>query len=412
MLVGDHRQSPELSAGGAFRALARTLDPARLRENRRQDQPWERAALDELRHGEPAEALAAYVAHGRVATSPRAGDSRAALVAAWWQAAAAPRLAPPGASTGASSGASSGQVIAPQAPPRVAVDPKVVIRALRRADVAELNWRARAELRAAGLLGGTELTVASGPYTERSFAAGDLVAARRNAYRAGLVNGTRGRVDSVDVERAQLSVRFAGRTVTVPRDYLAAGGLDHGYALTVHQAQGLTARQALLAAGGELYREAGYVALSRARAGDRIYLSGGQRRARARPRDLPRRPPAAAPRRSRRTRRRAAPVESAAPRRRPAALSADRFAAGRLPPAAPLAPRAAPKLLPGRLPRRRAAARPHPRPPLRPTCAAAVAEAAGTGRPAVGRYAAPARRWAPPLVRVSQSVRGRRRGRT
>ena len=54
---------------------------------------------------------------------------------------------------------------------------------------------------------------------------------------------------------------------------LAAGGLDHGYALTTHQAQGLTTDAALLLGGDHLYREAGYVALSRGRTRNAIYLA-------------------------------------------------------------------------------------------------------------------------------------------
>ena len=263
VLVGDHRQLPELTAGGAFRALARTLDTTHLRENRRQHAPWERAALDQLRHGDPAEGLSAYVDHGCIDARLAAADARAALVAAWWQAALAPPIAP--------NEKSPGQAIAPQPP---ALDPDVVMLAVRRADVAELNLRARAELRAAGLLGENELTVPSGPYSERSFAVGDLVVAKRNAYPHGLINGARGHVTAINPDAAQVTVAFPGRTVTVARDYLESGGLDHGYALTVHQAQGLTARQAFVTAGDELYREAGYVALSRARAGTQLFVSG------------------------------------------------------------------------------------------------------------------------------------------
>jgi ATP-dependent exoDNAse (exonuclease V) alpha subunit len=48
VLVGDHRQLPELEAGGAFRSLASTLGAVELSQNRRQVQAWERSALDEL----------------------------------------------------------------------------------------------------------------------------------------------------------------------------------------------------------------------------------------------------------------------------------------------------------------------------------------------------------------------------
>src|SRR5215208_3924859 len=40
VLVGDHRQLPEIEAGGAFRALTARLPVIELRENRRQSQGW------------------------------------------------------------------------------------------------------------------------------------------------------------------------------------------------------------------------------------------------------------------------------------------------------------------------------------------------------------------------------------
>jgi conjugative relaxase-like TrwC/TraI family protein len=267
VLVGDHRQLPELTAGGAFRALARTLDSTHLHDNRRQHAGWERAALDQLRHGNPTDAVTAYGEHDRITVGSSAADARAALVAAWWQAAITPAITPPLTPAGARSGG-------PVTPAGSRLDPDAVMLAIRRADVAELNLRARTQLRDAGMLGPQELTVPTGPYSERSFAVGDLVVAKRNAYPHGLINGARGTVTAVNANTAQVTVAFPGRTVTVTRDYLESGGLDHGYALTVHQAQGLTARAAFVTAGDELYREAGYVALSRARAGTQLFVTG------------------------------------------------------------------------------------------------------------------------------------------
>ncbi len=70
--------------------------------------------------------------------------------------------------------------------------------AVRRTDVDELNLRARAHMTASGRLTGPVLTVAVGPYAERSFATGDLATARRNDYCRGLINGQRGTVTAVD----------------------------------------------------------------------------------------------------------------------------------------------------------------------------------------------------------------------
>jgi ATP-dependent exoDNAse (exonuclease V) alpha subunit len=248
VLVGDHRQLPELAAGGAFRGLARRLDPAVLRQNRRQVEPWERQALDRLRAGHIQEAIDAYLAADRV-TIARTGDQqRAALVAAWW-AQEQPHLdSHPAAAEG------------------------TVMLAARRIDVADLNDRARALMAAAGRLTGPTLCVHLND-GERSFAVGEVVIARRNDYRAGLFNGQRGRVIHVDPDRGTLTVRTRQADVIVGRGYLAQGGLDHGYALTIHQAQGLTATRGLVLGTDSLYREAAYVALSRGRSRNDLYTA-------------------------------------------------------------------------------------------------------------------------------------------
>ena len=61
------------------------------------------------------------------------------------------------------------------------------------------------------------------------------------------------------------------RHVAVPADW-AARHLDHGYAMTCHKAQGATVDTALLYGAGSLSREAGYVALSRGRTSNHLYV--------------------------------------------------------------------------------------------------------------------------------------------
>jgi len=50
------------------------------------------------------------------------------------------------------------------------------------------------------------------------------------------------------------------------------GWMRHGYAVTVHKAQGRTCDHGLLLASDDLHREAGYVGLSRGRESNRMYL--------------------------------------------------------------------------------------------------------------------------------------------
>jgi ATP-dependent exoDNAse (exonuclease V) alpha subunit len=240
VLTGDDRQLPEIQAGGAFRALADTLDAIELRDVRRQREPWERAALAELRDGDVGAWLGAYREHDRIRGGRDAESTRAQLAEDWWQT----MREHPGAD--------------------------VVMVAHRRADVADLNARARDRLSRGGLLGDEELHVAG-----RSFAEGDRVIACRNDHRAGVANGTRGRVVDIDHERSSVVVELdRGERVELDRSYLGDCHLDYAYALTAHRAQGTTVDQAFVLGSDELYREWGYTALTRHREQAFFYVNG------------------------------------------------------------------------------------------------------------------------------------------
>ncbi|HWM12584.1 MAG TPA: MobF family relaxase [Solirubrobacteraceae bacterium] len=246
VLVGDHRQLPALEAGGAFRGLVTRGLAIELRENRRQENAWERTALDHLRDGRADEALALYQAHDRLTVSPTAGGARRQLVRDWWGA-------------GDLNGA--------------------VMIAHRRADVADLNARARRLLHGAGVLGRDELTLAGG-----EFAVGDRVVVKANDVRRGINNGDRAQIVALD--RDGLTIETGRGRVRLGRDFLdartAAGDptLVHGYAITAHVAQGMTVDRAFVLAGDTLDRELAYTALSRGRKSNRLYVTAGRSDAR------------------------------------------------------------------------------------------------------------------------------------
>ena len=243
VLVGDHRQLPELAAGGTFRALARDLSAVQLNDNRRQAEAWERGALDKLRSGDVAAALETYAMAGCISIGDTAEEQRRALVNAWWDTT------------------------------RHGDMRKVVMIAHRRADVADLNRLARARLMAEGQLLGSTVYGVDEHESVLCFAAGDVVVVRRNDYREGLINGQRGVVAAIDERTGGLRLRIADKDMTVSAVQLGAGGLDHGYAITVHQAQGLTVDRALLLGSAAMYREAGYVGMSRGRQKNQLFLT-------------------------------------------------------------------------------------------------------------------------------------------
>ncbi|MBK9179967.1 MAG: relaxase domain-containing protein [Acidimicrobiales bacterium] len=237
VLVGDPHQLPEIDAGGVLTGLAKRLDPIELTENRRQRAQWERDALEELRWGDVDSAFAAYRDNDRVVQAPTAIDVRRAMVADWWS-------------------------------HRLAGD-TVAMTAYRRNDVDDLNGRARAYLVRSGDVSGPEPVLDDRPYQ-----AGDQIVCLRNNRRLGVCNGTRATVDDVDPDRGTLTITLDERRVLLPRDYLDEGNIAHGYATTIHKTQGATVDRGLVLGTDELFRERGYVALSRGRITNHLYLIG------------------------------------------------------------------------------------------------------------------------------------------
>jgi conjugative relaxase-like TrwC/TraI family protein len=246
-LVGDTAQLPEIDCGGLFRGLLVRLGGIQLDHNRRQTHQWEREALELLRAGDPGAAIGRYWQHGRVVVRDSAPALRRQLVADWWVAMGR-----------------SGE----RAP---------VMIAARRADVADLNGRARALMAADGRLGGETLTVG-----EQEFAIGDRIVTLHNQRRRlGCLNGTRGTVIGIDQEAGVLEIRADdGRTLRLPRWYLTSSRrprrrVDYGYAITGHKVEGMTADRAFILGSDEIYKEWGYSALSRGSLENRLYLVVG-----------------------------------------------------------------------------------------------------------------------------------------
>ena len=243
IVVGDHHQLPEVAAGGGFRAALDVLGDrvVELTVNRRQHAPWEQAALDQLRHGDIATAFAAYQAHGRVVLDDDRHALRQRAITDW--------------NTLRSDGAT-------------------LMLAGTRAEARQLNLLARQILADTGELD-LERAVTIG---SRSYAPGEHVILRRNHRSQHLAEGTefavdngmRGHLTHIDAAGAHVTLT-SGEEIVLDRGYLAAGWLDYGYASTVHTAQGVTCDHVLVVGPAGLYREAVYVAMSRARLSARIY---------------------------------------------------------------------------------------------------------------------------------------------
>jgi len=244
ILIGDDRQLPEIDAGGLFRALANRLPTVELTDNIRQQHEWERTALTQLRHGSADQAIEAYRQRGRVIIGPNRDDTMARVVSDWYR------------HVTATGGLTSGLLIAHD-----------------NNTVAELNERARTHLTASNRLHGPALEAG-----ERTFQAGDRILCRQNQTRLGVLNGDLATVTSVDQETKGLMVRLDRdpETRNLPVWYLEQGHVDYGYALTGHKAQGVTTDRTFVIVDGTTDREWAYVAMSRGRQANTLYLTNPQ----------------------------------------------------------------------------------------------------------------------------------------
>jgi len=132
--------------------------------------------------------------------------------------------------------------------------------------VRVLNEAARGKMRDAGNLGDeVRVTVERG---ERHFAAGDRVMFLQNERGLGVKNGTLGTVEQVSAQ--SMTVRTDdGRGVSFDlKDY---NKIDHGYAATIHKAQGMTVDRTHVLATPGMDTHGSYVALSRHRDGTDLH---------------------------------------------------------------------------------------------------------------------------------------------
>ncbi|MBL9071683.1 MAG: Ti-type conjugative transfer relaxase TraA [Sphingopyxis sp.] len=239
VLVGDPEQLQAIEAGAAFRAAAERHGAVEIMDIRRQQEDWQREATRELATGRTGDAIGRYADAGFVHVAETRETARTELVDAWNRG----RQAHPDASR--------------------------IILTHTNDEVRELNEEVRERLKAGGALGNeVALTVERG---ERSFATGDRIMFLKNERDLGVKNGSLGTVQSASPMRMAVMLDD-GRSVAFDvKDY---AHVDHGYAATIHKAQGMTVdRVAMLATPG-VDRHSTYVALSRHR--ERVDLYYGR----------------------------------------------------------------------------------------------------------------------------------------
>ncbi|MCG2841989.1 Ti-type conjugative transfer relaxase TraA [Sandaracinobacter sp. RS1-74] len=236
VLVGDPQQLQAIEAGAAFRAIHERHGGVEITEVRRQLHDWQRDATRHLATGRTGEAIRAYADHGMVHATETREQARGELVERWDR----ERIAAP--------------------------DQSRIILTHTNYEVRELNEAARDRMRDAGQLGDDVLVKAE--RGNRVFATGDRIMFLRNERGLEVKNGTLGTIEQVNQQ--SMTVRTDdGRSVAFDtKDY---AHVDHGYAATIHKAQGMTVDRAHVLATPGMDRHGSYVGMSRHRDGVQVH---------------------------------------------------------------------------------------------------------------------------------------------
>ncbi len=236
VLVGDPQQLQSIEAGAAFRSIHERHGGAEIGEVRRQREDWQRDATRDLANRRTGNALEAYRSHGMVHEAQKREQARDDLIDRWDR----DRQASP--------------------------DRTRIILTHTNDEVRALNEAARERMRAAGDLGNEErVTVERG---DRGFASGDRVMFLQNERGLGVKNGTLGIIEQVSAQSMTVQTDD-GRSVRFDlKDY---NRIDHGYAATIHKAQGMTVDRIHVLATPGMDAHSSYVALSRHRDGMELH---------------------------------------------------------------------------------------------------------------------------------------------
>jgi Ti-type conjugative transfer relaxase TraA len=245
VLVGDPEQLQPIGPGAAFRAVAERAGFVELGEIRRQREGWQRAASVDFARHRTHDGLSAYAERSAVRFEADIGAARSAIV---------------------------GDVIADM---DARPDGSRLVLAHRRVDVAELNDSIRAVRQGRGELAREHLYQTT--EGERAFAAGDRILFRENNRDLGVKNGMLGTVEQAEAGRLEVRLDTVKGPATGCRvsvsmaDYAA---VDHGYATTIHKAQGATVDRTHVLASGTMDRHLTYVSMTRHR--DAVTLYAGR----------------------------------------------------------------------------------------------------------------------------------------
>jgi Ti-type conjugative transfer relaxase TraA len=251
VLIGDPSQLQAIQAGAAFRSIAEQTGYVEMTSIRRQREKWQQQATRDFAIGNTAEALLAYEEKGHVHCFNKKTEAMDTIIAHWDE-------------------TRSNQP-----------DKSLLMMAYTRDDVKSLNELAREIRQSNNELGENyELQTARG---KRKFSENDRIYFLQNDKELQVKNGTLGTIQHIDeknnlviaLDRADDGKGEKGtKEARIVKFNLADyNNLEHGYAATVHKAQGSTVDYSFVLASKYFDRQTIYPAMSRHRENVELYYS-------------------------------------------------------------------------------------------------------------------------------------------
>jgi len=226
VMLGDPQQLQAIEAGAAFRGIVEREGCLKMGDVRRQEIDWQREATKMLAVGKVDEALQAYSKEELIFSRDDRPSAIESMVIIWAS--------------------------------NLKLDETQIMLAHKRSDVKDLNKQARDVLKRLGVLGeGVIVDTVNG---HRELSKNDQIYFLKNDNGLGVKNGTLANVVSINSE-GEITVNVKDRILSFNfKDY---NHLDHGYAATVHKAQGVTVDRSYVLVSKGFNQHLTYVAMSR-----------------------------------------------------------------------------------------------------------------------------------------------------
>ena len=245
VMLGDPQQLQAIEAGAAFRGIVERVGYLEMRDIRRQEVEWQKVATRCFAVGDGRGGLRAYRDEGKIKAFENKDQTIKEMVKDWGQA---------------------------QGERNDRFQEDSIILAYKRLDVQVLNEKAREYLKEINAIkDGFTFSLSKG---DRELSKGDKVFFLKNDNGLNVRNGTLGHIESIN-DNGDIGVKVnevaGSRGVFFNiKDY---NYIDHGYAATVHKAQGVTVDKSYILATKGFNQHLTYVSMTRHTQDVQMYYS-------------------------------------------------------------------------------------------------------------------------------------------